>query len=404
MTFFTTPPEPYKIAFPAPAIADLNERLARTRFAPDLENEDWRYGVPTAELRRWVEEWQAFDFAAAQARLNAFDHFRIAGDGVTLHYLHRRGNGPAPLPLVLTHGWPWTFWDWHALIGPLTDPAAHGGDPADAFDVVVPSLPGFAFSTPLVRTDQNHARTAAMWAELMTRVLGYERFGAVGGDMGNLVTAQLGHAHPDLLIGIHLLGAIPLAAGGPIPPGPEGPWTVDWGFPRPAQPPLDPVLAQLPTSPPTRPSAHRVIHTVEPQTLAAALHDSPAGMLAWLLKARYHWSNSRGDVLNAFSREFLLDTFSLYWLTESLSSSIRAYRTGTDHPWRPAHDRRPVVEAPTGISFFEYDQTSRSRFWAADYYNLVGATYHPEGGHFSPSEVPQLVVADIRKTFRHLRR
>lgn len=235
-------------------------------------------------------------------------------------------------------------------------------------------------------------------------VLGYERFGAVGGDMGNFVTAQLGHAHADRLIGIHLLGAIPLAVGGRVPPGPEGPWTWDWGFPKPSGPVEGPVLAAERHSPPTRTSSHRVVHTVEPQTLAAALHDSPVGMLAWLLKARQHWRNSRGDVRNAFSEEFLLTTFSLYWFTESLGSSIRAYRTGADHPWRPSHDRKPVVVAPTGISFFEYDQTSRSRFWAADYYNLIHTVAHADGGHFSPAELPKLVVEDMRGTFRSLRR
>jgi len=396
-------PERFRIDIPDAALADLRDRLARTRFAPDLENADWRYGVPTEELKRWVAAWRAFDWRAAEARINAFEHFRVELDGAPIHFLRRRGRGPKPIPIVLTHGWPWTFWDWHAVIGPLADPAAHGGDPADAFDVVVASLPGFTFSTPLGRTDVGSFRTADLWVRLMTEVLGYDRFAAAGGDMGNIVTAQLGHAYADRLIGIHLLGAIPLAPAAPITPGPHGPWTQDWGFAKPPVPPKDPVLAALPTSPPTTPSAHRVIHTVEPQTLAAALHDSPAGMLAWLLKARHHWKDNSIDARDAYSEEFLLTTFSLYWLTGCLWSSIRAYRTGADHPWRPSHDRRPVVEAPTGITFFEYDQTSRSRFWAEGYYNLIRTSYQPRGGHFSPAEVPQVVVAEIRETFRRLR-
>jgi pimeloyl-ACP methyl ester carboxylesterase len=399
----TPKPQLFKIRFDPAALDDLRERLSRTRFAPDHHNDDWRYGVPTAELRKWVKAWQNFDTAGAIDRLNQFEHFRIEIDGVPIHYMRRPGRGPSPIPLILTHGWPWTFWDWHAVIGPLADPSAHGGDAADAFDVIVPSLPGFAYSTPLNDTATGNFRTAELWVRLMTEVLGYERFAAAGGDMGNIVTAQLGHAHAGKLIGIHLLGAIPLAPAAPIVPGPSGPWTQDWGFPEPAQPPADPVLAALPVSAPTAPSAHRVIHTVEPQTLAAALHDSPAGMMAWLLKARHHWSDSRGDVRNAFSEDFLLTTFTLYWLTESLGSSIRAYRTGADHPWRPSHERQPVVEAPTGITFFEYDQTSRSRFWAAGYYNLVRTSYQPRGGHFSPAEVPHTVVAEIRETFRLLR-
>jgi len=393
----------FVIAVPDAAVADLRDRLARTRFAPDLDNDDWRYGVPTDELRRWVDAWRRFDWRAAEARLNLYDQYRVDLGGARIHFVHRKGTGPAPMPIVLTHGWPWTFWDWHATIDPLADPARHGGDPADAFDVIVPSLPGFTFSTPLTRTDMNAARTAELWVRLLTEVLGYERFAAAGGDMGNIVTAQLGHAHAHHLYGIHLLGAIPLRPMAPVPLGPTGPWTQDWGFPRPPEPPTDPVLAARPTSPPTQPSAHRVAHTVEPQTLAAALHDSPAGLLAWLLKARHFWHDRRIPAANAYGEEFLLTTFSLYWFTECLASSIRAYRTGADHPWEPAHDRRPVVEAPTAITFFEYDQTSRSRFWAEDYYRLVRTSYQPLGGHFSPAEVPDIVVDEIRTTFRPLR-
>lgn len=393
----------FKVAFSEAAIADLRDRLARTRFAPDHHNDDWAFGVPSAVLREWVEAWRRFDFRAAETSLNRFAHYRVEIDGVLIHFLHRPGVGPDPVPLILTHGWPWTFWDWNAVIDPLADPGAHGGDPADAFDVIVPSLPGFAFSTPLTATDMTATRTASLWVRLMSEVLGYRRFAAAGGDMGNIITAQLGHAHADRLIGIHLLGAIPLAPARPAPPGPSGPWTYDWGFEKPAAPPVDPVLAAAPTSPPTALSSHRVVHTVEPQTLAAAMHDSPAGMMAWLLKARRHWSDNRGEVREAFSEEFLLTTFSLYWLTECFATSVRAYRAGADHPWRPAHDRTPVVEAPTGITFFEYDQTSRSRFWAADYYNLIRTSYQPRGGHFSPAEVPETVVAEIRETFRRLR-
>jgi pimeloyl-ACP methyl ester carboxylesterase len=391
------------IRFAEAEIADLNDRLARTRFGPPPDDGSWHFGVPSAVLRDWVDAWRRFDWRAAEARLNVFEHYRVVINDVPIHFMYRRGKGPKPIPIILTHGWPWTFWDWHETVAALADPAAHGGDASDAFDVIVPSLPGFGFSTPLTRGDINHVFTAELWVRLMIDVLGYDRFAAAGGDMGNLVTAQLGHAHADRLIGIHLLGAIPLAPAAPIKPGPEGPWVQDWGFPKPATPPADPVLAALPTSPPTVPSAHRTVHIIEPQTLAAALHDSPAGMLAWLLKARHHWSDNQGDVRQAFSEEFLLTTFSIYWFTDSIGSSMRAYRVGADHPWQPSHARRPIVEAPTGISFFEHDQTSRSRFWAADYYRLVATNYHPTGGHFSPAEVPGSVVEDIRATFRLLR-
>jgi microsomal epoxide hydrolase len=389
--------ERFQVAFSDEALSDLRERLARTRFAPDHHNEDWHYGVPTAVIRRLVGAWRGFDWRAAEAEINRFDHYRVELDGTPIHFIHRRGRGPNPIPLILSHGWPWTFWDWNAVIDPLADPAAHGGDASDAFDVIVPSLPGFTFSTPLVATDMTHARTARIWVRLMTEVLGYGRFAACGGDMGNIVTGQLGHAHADKLIGIHLLGAIPLSSR-TAPPTAQYASALDWGFERPVEPPADPVLAAAPNSPDPPASSHRVANTVESQTLAAGLHDSPAGTMAWLLARR---RDNRGMV--PFSETFLLTNASLYWLTECMGPSMRRYRMSVDHLWRPSHDRSPVVEAPTGITFFEHDQTSRSRFWTADYYNLIRTSYQPGAGHFSPAEAPAAVVEEIRATFRLLR-
>ncbi len=395
--------EPFTIRFPEAAVADLRDRLRRTRFAPDMDNDDWSYGVPTAELRRWVDAWLAFDIRAMEARLNGFDNYRVEIDGVPIHFLHRRGRGPSPMPIILTHGWPWTYWDWAETVGPLADPAAFGGDPADAFDVVVPSLPGFGFSSPIREPLGGPFRNAELWRRLMTEVLGYDRFAAAGGDMGNLVTAQLGHAHPDQVIGVHLLGAVPFNAR-PHPNAVAGlEWETDWGFERPATPPSNPILAARPLTPGAPPSAHRLVQSREPQTLAAGLHDSPAGMLAWLLKCRHFWRDHRTDVRTSFTEEFLLTTFSIYWLTETLWSSVRAYRARQQAPWTPAHDRTPLVEAPTGITFFEYDQTSRSRFWVDGYYNLVRVGYSDRAGHFAPAEAPAVVVEEIRQTFRLLR-
>ncbi|WP_181782291.1 epoxide hydrolase family protein [Pseudonocardia pini] len=400
-----TPPrsEPFRIHVPDADIADLHRRLDATRFAPDMANDDWRYGVPSDVLREWVAAWRRFDWRDAEEELNRFENHRVVLDDVPIHFVYRRGRGPAPVPVILTHGWPWTYWDWHATVEALADPGSHGGDPLDAFDVVVPSLPGFAFSSPLRRPTRGASETAALWVRLMTEVLGYERFAAVGGDMGNMVTAAMGHAHADRLIGIHLLGAVPLSfsATGSAVAGLE--WESDWGFPRPETPPSDPVLAARPLTDGAPPSAHRIVHVREPQTLAAGLHDSPAGMLAWLLKARHLWRGGREeDVRTAFSERFLLTTFSLYWFTETAWSSVRAYRATADNRWVPVHDRTPVVEAPTGITFFEHDQTSRSRFWAADYYDLRRTSYSPVGGHFAPAEVPEVVVEEIRETFRRV--
>jgi pimeloyl-ACP methyl ester carboxylesterase len=202
------------------------------------------------------------------------------------------------------------------------------------------------------------------------------------------------------LIGLHLLGTVPLdvfSRPNPLPPLP------DFGFVRSAEPIADPVLA-APPRPRRMPSAHLFAHGLEPQTLAAAMHDSPAGMLAWLLHRRWWWSHHDGDLSEAFEREFLLTTFSLYWHTECFASSVRTYREMIFQPWSPSHDRVPVVEAPTGITFFDHDEpTGQSRFWAGEYYNLVRVAAEPRGGHFAPAENPDAVVREIRATFRLLR-
>ena len=192
--------EPFRIHVPDAELDDLRERLARTRWPDDLANEDWRYGANTAYIRTLADHWlHRYDWRAREAAMNAFPHFRTRLGAQPIHFVHVRGKGPSPMPLVLNHGWPWTFWDFHKVIGPLSDPAAHGGDPADAFDVVVPSLPGYGFSTPLAVTGLNFWNTADLWVELMER-LGYPRFATQGGDWGSFLSAQLGHKYPERVI------------------------------------------------------------------------------------------------------------------------------------------------------------------------------------------------------------
>ena len=202
---------PFEIDIPESQLTDLRQRLENIHWAPDLENDDWRYGTNGAYLAELVDYWLGtYDWRKQERAMNAYDHFRVELDGSPIHFLHAKGQGPAPLPLILSHGWPWTFWDFEKVIGPLSDPAAYGGDPKDAFDVVVPSLPGFGFSTPLTKTGINWWRTADLWAQLMRDVLGYERFCAHGGDWGSLVTLQLGHRYADRVHGIHITGIAPL--------------------------------------------------------------------------------------------------------------------------------------------------------------------------------------------------
>ena len=382
--------EPFHVAIPDADLDDLRARLERTRWSPECANDDWRYGTRGDYLRELVGYWlTGFDWRAQERAINAVAQFRTSIDGIPIHFVHVRGTGPRPIPLLLGHGWPWTFWDLKKIIGPLSDPAAHGGDPGDAFDVVVPSLPGYAFSTPLTVPGINFWRTADLWVQLMER-LGYPRFAAQGGDWGALVAAQLGHKHADRLIGVHLHFCAPLTAfaGRPLDASEYGDETHliehNARFQRDER-------------------GYGAIQCTRPQTLAYALDDSPVGLCAWLVEKRRSWSDCGGDVERVFTRDELLTTVCLYWLTRSFGSSARFYYETAHHPWRPSHDRQPVVEAPTGVARFPRDVLVMPRRWIERYHNLQRYTEMPRGGHFAPMEEPALLVDELRSFFRPLR-
>lgn len=386
-----TAPTPFTIHVPQGDLDDLAERLARTRWADDFANESWTYGVEGGYLRELVDHWRhRFDWRAVEARMNAVPQYRVAIDDVPIHYAHGRGAGPRPLPLILSHGWPWTFWDFQAVIGPLTDPAAHGGDPADAFDVVVPSLPGFGFSSPLRRTGMHPAAIADLWRRLMVDVLGYERFAAQGGDWGAFVTAWLGHAHADRVLGIHQsMPAFITTASGRL--------TAD-----------DFALDELPRYETMQAKAgavasHLAVQTHDPQTLAWALNDSPVGLAAWIVERRRAWSDCDGDVERRFSKDDLLTTVSLYWFTRTFHTSARIYADARRERPRPVHDRTPEVEVPTAIAVFPQDVIQYPRAVAERHANLQRWTVMPRGGHFAPMEEPDLLVDDVRRFFRRFR-
>jgi len=385
-------PERFTIAIPDEELAELRDRLERTRWPLDPGNDDWRYGAN----RRWLEElvayWRTgYDWRAHEAAMNRFDHFRVTLEDVPVHFIHRRGVGPSPLPLVLTHGWPWTFWDFAAMIDALADPAAQGGEAADAFDVVVVSLPGYGFSVPLERTGVSVRVTARLWVRLMREVLGYDRFGAHGGDWGAAVTAQLGHEFPQHLIGVHLSLPVLLRASyySGIAPEDYGPDEQGW-FERMQQ--------RMATA-----ESHVAVHTRDPQTLAFALNDSPVGLAAWILERRRAWSDHRGDVFDALSRDFLITNVMLYWLTGSIGSTMRFYWETWREQVRLVHDRLPAIEAPTGIAVFPNDLVFVPRRLAERYTKLTRWTRMPRGGHFAAAEQPALLVEDLRAFFRPLR-
>lgn len=381
----------FEVNIPKDALDDLGDRLRRTRFAEDFGNEDWAFGVPGSYLGALVDHWVSqFDWRAQEARMNHFSHYLAEVDGVPIHFVHERGHGPAPMPLILTHGWPWTFWDYEQLIGPLSNPAAFGADPRDAFDVIIPSLPGTAFSSPLRTTGIGVVATAELWLKLMRDTLGYDRFAAGGGDSGAFVTARLGHTYPQSIIGIHLNfpATATMAALGSVRPQDysleEQPWSSDLAHSRGT-------------------TAHMAVHVEDPQTLAWAMNDSPTGLAAWMVERRRNWSDCQGDVERRFSKDQLLTMVSLYWLTGTFHTSVRFYAESFRKPWPLAHDRLPPIEVPTAVAVFPRELVRVPRRFMERQANLLRWTVMPRGGHFAPAEEPQLMVEDIRAFFRDLR-
>lgn len=390
--------EPFEVAFPQDRVDDLFDRLARTRLAPDYANADWSYGTERGWLADMIDYWRTgYDWPAELARINAFTHHRTTIDGVPIHFIREPGRGPNPMPLILSHGWPWTFWDLHRVIGPLADPAAHGGDPADAFEVIVPSMPGFGLSTPLTKTGVNFWTTADLWHRLMTEVLGFETYAAQGGDWGALTTTQLGHKYADALYGIHISTLAPLTLFNH-----ERPWDVTAGTLAPAG--LDAAERAAFLAWQERIAAHVCVQVLDPQTLSYGMHDSPAALLAWLMERRRSWGDCRDGLEAAFGRDFLLTTTMLYWLTDSFVTSARFYAEAARNPWQPSHGGDPLVAAPTGISHFTADGTVGLGAGLEAQFNIAQHRIHARGGHFAPAEVPETIITDIRDMFRPLRR
>lgn len=386
------PPDPFRIAIPDSKLSDLQRRLDHVNWPHDFDNDDWAYGVPRAYLEELVDYWRdGFDWRAQEARLNALAHYRTEIDGLPIHFVHERGRGPDPIPIILSHGWPWTFWDLHEVIPALVDPAAHGGDPSDSFDVVVPSLPGFIFSTPLERAGVGPLGTADLWDQLMRDVLGYPRYAAQGGDWGAMITTQLGHKFAEHLIGIHLTNAFVVPSFGG-----DRPWSivsVGGGGGD------DPGLIDFQK----RFASHIATHMLHAQTIGYAMHDSPVGLLAWMLEKRFQWGDCRGDVESRFSRDHLLTTMSLYWLTDSFVTSARYYSEAGRESWTAAREGMPQVPTPTALSLFRHDMPPGEPDWAKDYFDLRQLRIRDDGGHFAPAENPAAVIEDVRDHFRSLR-
>ena len=403
---------PFTVAVPDEAIEDLHRRIDNTRFAPDFANEDWRFGMNGEYLQSFLHSWRhEYDWRETEARINSFNNYQVDFDGVPLHFIHEKGKGPSPMPLILTHGWPWTFWDFEQVIRPLTDPAAYSGDPADAFDVVVPSLPGFGFSTPLRVDGLQTSKGVDMWADLMTNVLGYDRFAAAGGDFGAMMSGTLGARYPDRVLGVYVtLPSLPALSVPDNVPEPGSTSQLVGML-------MGPAMRTSPDdfAPEERHRygvmedrwktalSHIAVHTTDPQTLAFALHDSPAGLASWLVERRRNWSDNEGNVEEAFSRQFLLDTVSIYWFTESFVTTSRWYWHTFRTPPQAVPDPEAARQVPFGMPVFPKEMIFVPRAAAEASANVIHWTEHARGGHFAPSEVPDVFTEDVRAFFRKLR-
>ncbi len=370
---------PYPVAVPDADLDDLRRRLAGTRWPDEETVDDWSQGIPLSYVRELCATWHdSYDWRRTEAQLNDFGSFRTEIDGVGIWFLHTRSPHPEATPLVLTHGWPGSVWEFHSVIGPLTDPVAHGGDAADAFHVVCPALPGYGFSDKPTEAGWRTERIADAWAELMTR-LGYDRFAAQGGDWGSMVTTQLALRHPDRLVGIHL--NMPIA----IPLGDD---------PTPAE--LE-ALAGFDHYQKWD-SGYSTQQSTRPQTLGFGLADSPAGQCAWIVEKFWAWTDCAGHPERALTRDELLDNVMLYWLPNAGASSARLY-------WESFKDvNLDPVGVPTGCSIFPKEIFRMSRRWAEGRFTDLRWFGEPDrGGHFAAFEQPAIFVDEVRSTFRTMR-
>ena len=380
-------PDVFSLNVPDAAIVDLRERLARTRFPDQAPGEPWAYGTNVEYLRGLVEYWRTgFDWRAEETRLNAFPQYRASLHDIDVHFQHVPGKGPNPCPLLLMHGWPGSVFEFLDLIPRLTDPARFGGDPADAFTVVAPSLPGYGLSFRPGQKRFGIEEIADCLADLMTETLGYRRFAAQGGDWGGITASRMGYAHAAKLIGIHVnLLAVRREPSMLADPTPE------------ERKYLDELAYWLKEE-----TGYQWIQGTRPQTLSFGLTDSPAGLAAWVVEKFRAWSDCSGDVESAFTRDQLLANISLYWFTGAIGSSFFPYYFRMHRPW-------PIPEGgtigvPTGYSEFPHEILRAPRSLAArTYTDIQRWTVMRRGGHFAAMEQPEALAAEIQAFFRPLR-
>ena len=376
-------PEPFTIHVPDAVLDDLHRRLDATRWPDQAPGEAWSLGIPVDVVRTAVDHWRTrYDWRAREARMNAWPNFVTEAAGERVHFIHVRSPHADATPIVLTHGWPGSFVEFLDVLGPLTDPTAHGGRAEDAFHVVVPSMPGYGFSGPTVQPGFHVDRVADAVAEVMAQ-LGYDRYIAQGGDWGAIVTRRLGEAYPDRLLGVHV--------------------NMLFAFPGPD----DDAMAGVTDAEKARMGAagariadgtgYMSIQSTRPQTLAYGLTDSPAGLAAWILEKFHAWSDLEPGGLDAtFGWDRLLDNLTVYWVTNTAGSAARLYAESTRAGNGAAQAWTGRVDVPTGHAVYPYELLQTPRAWADRRYRIVHWTEQDRGGHFAAFERPDAFVADLR--------
>ena len=384
---------PFRISVAPQVLSDLQQRLERTRWTYQAEGVDWDAGTDLNYLKDLVDYWRnSYDWLAQEGILNQFSHFKTDVGGVAVHFVHERGKGPDPFPLILTHGYPDSFYRFAKIIPMLTDPEAYGGSAEDAFDVVAPDLPGYGFSDKPAESGTLF-RVNDLWAHLMTTTLGYERFGAHGGDWGSTVTEQLARSHSDSVVAIHL---------------------TDVPFGHLFQKPNDLSSAEKSFFAKAdewqrKEGAYAMIQSTKPQSLAHGLNDSPAGLAAWIVEKFRTWSDCGGAIESRFTKDELLTHIMIYWTTESIGSSFMPYydfANASALTWIKEGVKKWTGSSrvPAAFALFPKDIGNPPREWAERFFDVQRWTEMERGGHFAAMEEPELLVADIRAWFRDYRR
>ena len=383
--------EPFTIDVPDAVLDDLQERLSRARYPEELDGAGWTYGTPLGYLRELVAYWRdEFDWREQERQLNRFDQFKTEIDGLDIHFVHQRAADPDALPLIVVHGWPSSFMQFHKVIEPLTDPAAHGGDAGDAFHVVAPSLPGYGFSDKPRERGYGPDRMGDIFVKLMAR-LGYTRYGVQGGDWGGPVVARMARADAAHVVGMHTetcRGGPPDGVDDPtagVPPAELEQWRDRQAFFTEEE------------------RGYSAIQGSKPQTVGYGLNDSPVGQAAWIVEKFRAWSDVDGDVESKFTKDELLTNIMIYWVTQTATSSARLYYEASRRDASGGILGAERIEVPTGCANYPKDVGFTPRLWNEARYNITRFTMLPRGGHFAALEEPELYLDDVRAFFRGLR-